>query len=422
MHITSALSLAVLLATQPLAGTSPKHLAQEVGGSPGVKVGPEWAVLPLRGGRLEQMKGTRVLYLKGSIEDRGFAEGYLLGAEIVECFEEFALGHVVGGRPWLWDSAMRRGIRSKFRFDDETRRWAAAVVVGMERANGGGVELGPLGRDMDSEDILACTAIPDLAGFLCSSVAAWGEATGTGEVIVARNLDYPSTPAIERHSLVEVHAPLQTDDGKTRAGWIGIGWPGSAGCLTGLSDRGVFVAIHDVDVYGKKPPGKATPRAMALQELVETLDPSPTLPEEAAQALREHRFVMGGNCMLAWQSHGDDAEDPSKGAVVLEMGIDLARDQGTTLRSPKEGESFITCSNHFRLRAKDDLDCDRFQTLYEGAGAEPLSEKRAWKLIDDAGMSITLYRCVALLGEGRIGIQRHTEKGWQRVESFAPWP
>lgn len=424
MQFTSALLLALLVATQPHpAGspTAPEPLPPETPLAQAEDTEPKWAVLPLKGGRIEVLKGTRVLYLEGSIEERGFAEGYLLGAEIEECFGEFALGHVVGGRPQLWDLLVRPGIRARFGFDEETRRWAAALVVGMELAAGGGVKLEGLGRDLEAEDILACAAIPDLAGFLCSSVAAWGKGTTTGDLIVARNLDYPSTPAIERHSMVEVHAPLEGADGKTRAGWIGVGWPGTAGCLTGLSDRGVFVAIHDVDVNGKKPPGKATPRAMALQDLVETLEPSPTTPEDAARTLREHRFVMGGNCMLAWEGQSQPGHAISQGAVVLEMGIDQARDEGTTLRSPKAGEPFISCSNHFRLRAKDDLHCDRFDTLDEGARAERLSEARAWKLIDDAGMSITLYRCVAHPGEGRIVVQRHTEKGWQPTVEFTPW-
>ena len=366
---------------------------------------PKWAAVPPSGGRLERERGTMILYLTGdSVEARGFAEGYLLADEIMACFTEFALGHVTGGRPLLWDVLLRTVIQTKFAFGDEDRRWAEAVVLGMQRAREEGIELGRPDRDIDALDILACAAIPDLAGFLCSSLAAWGEASADGDVLVARNLDYPSTPAIESFSMIEVHAPL---DGQ--AGWVGVGWPGSRGCLTGLSDRGVYVALHDVGVNESMPEARATPRAVVLERMLTELRVSPQIGSEAVALAREHAFTMGGNGMVAWQSEEPDA----RGAVVLEIGTDPDLDGGVTLRAAAADETWIACSNHHRARSSTAPTCGRYSALAVGGTHGAVGTDRAWELAEEAGMSITLYRTVADLGASTLAIERQTGDGWQ---------
>lgn len=399
-----ALGLAVLGAAERAAATQ-----GPVAAAPRAFEGFE---LPPTGGRLEGREGGRVLHLAGGLRERGFAEGYLCAAELLACFEEFALGHVVAGHPKAWDLVIRSAVAKRFVTPDSTQEWAAAVVVGVRAAaaeRGGRAWLEALGRELCAEDIVACAAIPDLAGFLCSSFAAFGDLTATGDVLVGRNLDYASTPAMERHSLVAVHAPLGD-----RAGWVGVGWPGSPGCLTGLSDRGVFVAIHDVDGPLPRGEGRFTPRVIALQELVETLTPSAATAEDALRLLRARRYAMGGNVMLAWQSRPDAS---SRGVAVLELDGAQGRDTGVTLRTPTLGATWIACSNHHRLRCDEGHGCSRYRTLSRGAAAGALDGPAAWELIRAASMRNTLYRCVADLGEGTLGVERHTDAGWQpRVE------
>lgn len=405
------LPLTLALALSPPAGTSTGPAGPEDDG-PGARPAPVWATVPPTGGRLETVEGTPVLHLTGpTVEERGFAEGYLLADPILACFREFALGHVVADRPLLWDLLIRPGVAARFTFTEEERRWAAAVVLGMDVAREGDLALGKPDRDLDADDILACAAIPDLAGFLCSSLAVWGDASTEGALRVGRNLDYPSTPAIERHSMVEVHHPLGE-----RAGWVGVGWPGSLGCLTGLSDRGLYVAIHDVMSGEPKARGKATPRSIGLEHLLTDLTPGPDTAAEAAALLREHRFVMGGNAMVAWRS----ADGAARGAAVLELGTDPDVEGGITLRMPPDGASWIACSNDFRERGGRRPRCRRYRTLAEGARGTALDAAALWKLVDDAGMSITLYRTLADLEAGTLVVQRKTAEGWQEPVTVRP--
>ncbi|MEM1452345.1 MAG: hypothetical protein AAF957_07400 [Planctomycetota bacterium] len=356
---------------------------------------------------LEEREGIRVLHLAGTNEERGEAEGFHLADEIQECFEEFVLGYVTADRPALWDLVLRPGILLRFSFSDEDRAWARAVVKGMERARGGPIALEAIDRDLSFHDVLAFSAVPDLEGWACSSLAAWDDATNDGRVLACRNLDYPSTPSIEEHQIVKVHAP----DG-ARAGWIGIGWPGSAGCLTGLSDRGVFVAIHDVVPQTTSGSGRTTPRALALEELVESLSPGERTGAAALAALRAHRFAMGANVLVAWD--GEDA----RGAVVLEVDSDDERTGGVTLRDPGTDATFIACSNDHVVRSEDLYGCDRREALRRGAKRGGIDVEAAWELLEDSGMSITLHRCVALPAARTLLVQKHAGGSWGPVERF----
>jgi len=429
LWVPCALGLIATLVAPPAAGARAQGPLTQ---GPLTQVVDGWT-LPPRGGRIEVREGTRVLYLEGDLAERGFAEGYLCADELLECFTEFALGHVVAQRPAAWDLLVLPGVRARFEFPAETRGWAEGVVAGARiarRQRGADLTLTPLGRALGVDDVLACAAIPDLAGLLCSSFAVWGEGTERGDVLVGRNLDYPSTPALERHSMVHVHAPRGD-----RAGWIGVGWPGSPGCLTGLSDRGVFVAIHDVPAPRPDGSGRCTPRAIALQELVEELRPGDDTPKDALARLRRHRYAMGGNVLLAWQAPSRNPlnQQPegraSRGAVVLELDGRRNVDDGVTVRYPELGEPIIVCSNHHRVRAQDGHGCGRYGALLAGArrsaeartslrpqplaDAPPLDEEGAWRLIGASEMTITLYRCVVDLGARTLGVERSTDTGWR---------
>lgn len=328
-------------------------------------------------------------------------------------------GEVALDRPLVWALGVRPRVKARFRFPERTVAWAAGVARGIaasRRARDLPEALKSLGRPLDALDILCFTAIPDLEGIMCSSLAVWGERSAAqGDVLVGRNLDYPSTEAIREHSLVKVHARLEGPDGEVLApARITVGWPGLGGCLTGLTEHGVFGAVHDVYTNEEADPkAPATPRVVAMEELLFGARPSPTAAEDAVALLREQRFVMGGNFMLAWQSKED------RGAAVLELGLDPGLHGGSaSLRLPETGQTAIACTNDHRLRDRSDPGCDRYEGLVDGARGAAVGEPRLRALMDDAGMSITLYRCIANLGALSLAVERRTDGGWQPMERF----
>ncbi|MEZ6194105.1 MAG: hypothetical protein R3F20_00010 [Planctomycetota bacterium] len=367
---------------------------------------PAWQAVPPVGGKLEEKDGTKILYLWGSPEERGFAEGYLLGEIIFKSVDEFALSRKVLPNPALWDAVVRPLVAKSFVFDDEFKRWSGALHAGISRRLEGKIAVAKLGRDLQADDLVVCSCIPDLAGFLCSSFSAWGELTPKDAFIVGRNLDYFGTPTMTENSLVKVNAAAPG-----RAAWVGVGWPGIAGCLTGVSERGVWLALHDVAPRKEQSDLSYTSRVLALEEIIETVDPAGD-PEKAALAvLRARRFSMGGNGMLAW------CAGLERGAVVLEFDGERSKSEGANAREPVKGVPFICCSNHHRLRSEDGHDCWRYARLAKGGEKTDrgrLDLAAGWDLIRSSSVKATIYRCVADLATGRLEVERRLRPGEER--------
>ncbi|MEE9394064.1 MAG: hypothetical protein V3W41_16305 [Planctomycetota bacterium] len=350
----------------------------------------------LPGGRLEMIDGTAVLYLYGSAEERAYAEGYLRAESILGTFVEFAFSPFIAPKPIVWDTAFLPRIRASFLFDDSVKAWAKGVQKGMKAKLGDKMTLKDLGRDFSVDDLLASCCIPDLRGLLCSSFVAWDDRSREDAHLIGRNLDYLGTPKMTAGTMVIVHAPLGQKNG-----WVSIGWAGMAGCLTGISDQGVSVAVHDV--YTKARPGKHkfTPRVLAVQEIIETAKPQLALGKSLGEKLGQLEFAVGCNLMVSWRSA------QQTGACVIEF--DSSNEVGKHATVRASNRSFVVCSNHHRLRSDKGHDCNRFASLMKGkslSGAKSLDFAEAWKLIESASNKLTIYRNVIDLESGRFELDR----------------
>jgi hypothetical protein len=344
--------------------------------------------------RLETIEAVPVLFLSGTDRERGFDEGFLLCEEMVRLIDGFCLDPKVMPSPLAWKMLIRPRVLRTMDITPRLRERCEGLLAGMQARRGGPVEPERLGRALNAEDLIAVSALPDLMGLLCSSFAAWDAAAAQGAPLVGRNLDYLTTEAICATVMVKIHAA----HGERRA-WAEIGWPGALGCLTGYSADGVYLAIHDVRPKGAKKEGRFTPRAHGFQEILEALAPGADLPERAAALLREHRFIMGGNGMLAW-SAGAGAQR-TRGAAVLEIDDRYELERGVSVRRSPE-TTYIACSNHHRERAEDHR-CRRYRTIWSGldtSRATPLDRARAWEIISSASVAQTLYRLVVDLETG----------------------
>jgi hypothetical protein len=372
--------------------------------------------------RLERIDGVAVLFLSGTDRERGFDEGFLLCEEMVRLIDGFCLDPAVMPSPLAWKMLIRPRVLKTMDITPRLRERCEGLLAGMQAKRGGPVEPERLGRALNAEDLIAVSALPDLMGLLCSSFAAWDRSVAGGAPLVGRNLDYLTTEAICATVMVKVHARA----GERRA-WVEIGWPGALGCLTGYSEDGVYLAIHDVRPRGAKKDGLFTPRAHGFQEVLETLAPGPDLPERAAELLRAHRFIMGGNGMLAWaagrgeeSTHGAaiSGTESTHGAAVLEIDDRYELEQGVSVRRSPE-TSYIACSNHHRSRAENPR-CRRYGAIWSGLDASaqaPLDRAKAWEVISSASVAQTLYRLVLDLERGvlELDLRASTANGdWKK--------
>src|SRR5262249_25255865 len=74
----------------------------------------------------------------------------------------------------------------------------------------------------------------------CSSLIVGKERSATGGPLFGRNLDYPTLGYLEHYSLVTVRRT------KGKHAFASIGFPGMIGCLSGINDAGLALAVHEV--------------------------------------------------------------------------------------------------------------------------------------------------------------------------------
>ena len=352
-------------------------------------------------GRLETVDGLRVLSVWGSADEQAFAEGWHFAADIVRMFDGyFGSDRVTGGMSW--DKMMRPIILKRFDFPVETKAWAKALHQGITNRMGAAPMSQKLGRALEPEDLLVAVAFPDLIGLMCSSFAAFGPLAPDEGTIVGRNLDYIGTKELMQETVAIVHAADEK-----RHGWVAFGYPGFAGCLTGVNDAGVFVSIHDVMKKPMKGKHTFTPRFLALRDLMESSEPSADLPKLAREKLSAHRYALGGNGMLAWWKEGQ------AGAVVLEFDDrDHQNDGRCTARGPDSGKTYVLCSNHHRSRVAEKIDaCTRYSAVDEALSkrSTPLDLASAWETIAKSTVDITLHRLVVDLKAGIAEFQYRPE-------------
>jgi hypothetical protein len=362
-------------------------------------------------GSISERDGVVVLEVRGTLEERGFAEGFLAGDRIVSLFRGFALARLP--IPGAWNLMVLPKLRSALELPAWVRPWCGAVIEGIAARDEDLLRVPELGRDLSVDDLIGVAALPDLLGLACSSFVAWGdEVEGTGP-IVGRNLDYFANDELLRSTMVIVHAPRGD-----RAGWVSIGWPGMAGCLTGFSDRGVSVAIHDVP--SRAIPGKkVTPRTIALQELIETLGPDQQTAEQAAATLRGFRYPMGGNFMVGWKA----GADVGPGGAVFEVAPADEMADGVTVRAADDGQTFVVCSNDHVARIGRQPRCSRFGALRDGFAEieAALDFAACCALIRASEVRMTLYQSVVDLGSGDLSFRLRRARGdevWTEAEGW----
>jgi hypothetical protein len=163
---------------------------------------------------------------------------------------------------------------------------------------------------------------------LCSGLLVAGGRSGTGGPLLARNLDYPPLGYAQDYSLVTVYRPRGD-----RHGFALVGFPGTVGCLSGMNDAGLAVAV--MEVYQAKDGERTfdlrgTPFALCFRRLLEEC----ASIEEARRRLEAMKRTGLNNLAVA------DRE----GVAVFEI-----TPERVAVRRPRHGT--LACTNHFRSEA-----------------------------------------------------------------------
>ena len=77
-------------------------------------------------------------------------------------------------------------------------------------------------------------------GFACSSLIVDAQHSATKGPLFGRNLDFYTLGLLDKYNLVTVHRP------KGKHAFVSIGFPGLFGCVSGMNDAGLALAVHEV--------------------------------------------------------------------------------------------------------------------------------------------------------------------------------
>jgi isopenicillin-N N-acyltransferase like protein len=203
-------------------------------------------------------------------------------------------------------------------------------------------------------------------GFACSSIVVESERSATHAPLFGRNLDFYTLGFLNKYSLVTVHRP------KGKHAFTTVGFPGLFGCLSGMNDAGLSVAVHEVflsrDGAAMFNP-KGVPYTFCFRRILEEC----TTRAEAEKLLRSVERTTILSLTVC------DRE----GGVVLEM-----TPKSVAARHSIDG--VLACTNHFRTKdlaaiVPREL-CPRYPKLIQARKVEQLGVADVARKLDEVNM------------------------------------
>ena len=202
-------------------------------------------------------------------------------------------------------------------------------------------------------------------GFACSSLMVEPAKSQTGGVLFGRNLDFYSLGVLDRYGLITIRRPTQGHAFAT------IGFPGLAGCISGMNDAGLGVAVHEVRTSADGSPffnAKGVPYALAFRRVLEecaTVDDAKKLLNET-----ERTTLLS---LAVCDRHGCGVLEITPRHVVLRRGSD----------------GICVNTNHFRsepLAVRKT--CPRYAMLSKAASMEKLGVDDIFKKLDEVNLGL----------------------------------
>jgi len=199
--------------------------------------------------------------------------------------------------------------------------------------------------------------------FACSSLIVEPEHSKTGGPLFGRNLDFYTLGLLEPYSLVTVHRP------KGKRAFVAVGFPGLFGCLSGMNDAGLALAVHEVFLSQDGSPifnPKGMPYAFCFRQILEQCE---TI-DEAEKMLRATPRTTILSLALCDRQRG----------VVLEMTPE-------TVAARHASDGILACTNHFRTDELAMLPwCNRYRKLIQARKLDRLDLADVAQKMNEVGV------------------------------------
>jgi predicted choloylglycine hydrolase len=198
----------------------------------------------------------------------------------------------------------------------------------------------------DRDLILVGNTIMDLhrGTFACSSLIVEPAKSATKQTLLGRNLDFYPLGLLDKHGLVTVYRPAG------KHAFISVGFPGMLGCLSGMNDAGLALAVHEVYLSADGAPmfnPKGMPYTFCFRRILEEC----ASVEDARRLLSATQRTTMLNLSIC---------DRQGGAVFEMTPRTVAVRHGTG--------GVCVCTNHFRTWELGMWPfCHRYDTLIQAA-------------------------------------------------------
>lgn len=277
-------------------------------------------------GSLRYVNELPVVCVEGTPQDVGTQIGLLAvkpAARLLEYPRDYLRKN---GRAAAWPDLMAAGKNMLANFPAAHREELEAIV----KATG-------LDRDL----LVAANTMFDMHKPMgCSALMVETPRSAERGPLFGRNLDFPTLGYLHEYTLVTVYRP------KGKHAFVSVGFPGLVGCVSGMNDAGLTLAVLEVTSTRDGSPlfdPKGTPYALCFRRLLEDCK----TVEEAEKTLRGMKRTTRINLAIC---------DPNRSAVFE------ITPKSLVVRDSVRG--ICACTNHFRTRElATELNCRRFETL-----------------------------------------------------------
>jgi isopenicillin-N N-acyltransferase-like protein len=263
-------------------------------------------------GELKHLNGLPVLYVEGDPEEIGTQLGLLAvkpAARLLDYPKDYLRKH---DRAAAWPQLVAAGKGMLPNFPREHLRELEATV----KATG-------LDRDL----FVAANTMFDMQKPIgCSVLMLEAGRSATGGPLFGRNLDFPTLGYLQEYTLVIVCRP------KGKHAFVSVGFPGLVGCVSGMNDAGLTLAVLEVYSTCDGSPlfdPEGTPYALCFRRLLEEC----ATVAEAEKLLRTMKRTTRINLAIC----------DTQRSAVFEM-----TPKSVVVRNSVEG--ICACTNHFRTR------------------------------------------------------------------------
>jgi hypothetical protein len=352
-------------------------------------------------GHVQYMDDKPILTVWGTHAERGYAAGYLMGAQGKEMFDDYIVGYCCSGSMFIY-AYMRNHYVSNYAVDAKYVAEAEAVIDGMADA---GISLynTTLMRNINATDMLVANAIVDLSTlssvgpFACSSMSSWGASTVSdpyldGHLVVTRFLDWSKHPTLTDNALLTVHFPSEADEQP----WICIGYAGLFGALSAISESGLSAFLNMGNNESSTGGAPYHPILLSVRNGVESTDydgDGHHTPFDVVAAIQDRSRNIDTIV------HVTQDDGPASRPLIIESnnaaGV-AVRDCSDNTTVPGDN---LVATNHFRvlyppiycnryegicdsLNVSTDITCDRSWSLMAGAAGSFVSNIQCMQYVE----------------------------------------